>query len=91
MILWLGLLPLTVKPAMAYFHSDCVLIRPIGLLLPWPDLLGCVSRVLMRLSRKARGVTGGLADNYPSAPFHLTMVSSLMSTLATEHSRKVDQ
>lgn len=63
------LLPFAVKPVIAYFLSASVLILSTGLLLPWPDLPWCLSRALMRLSRKAGGVTGGLDDNYPSTPF----------------------
>lgn len=69
---------------MVYFLSVCVLILSTVLLLPQPDLLWCLSRVLIRLLRKARGVTGGLDDNYPSAPFHLTMVQVSTTDLISD-------
>lgn len=80
----LVLLQFAVKPAIAYFLSVCVLIPSSGLLLPWPDLLWCLSRVLIRLWRKAGGVTGGLDDNYPSTPFHLTMVQVSTTDLISD-------
>lgn len=93
-ILSLGLLPFAVKPVIAHFLSVCVLILSTGLLLPWPDLLRCILRVLMRLSRKAGGVTGGLDDYYPSTLFHLTTVQASTTDLISDVqscSRKVDQ
>ncbi len=84
LILSLVLLPFSVKAVTAYFLSDCVLILSTGLLLPWPDLLWCLSRVLMRLSRKAGGVTGGLDDNYPSTPFHLTTARASTTDLISD-------
>lgn len=68
----------------AYFLSVCVLILSAGLLLPRPDPLWCLSRVLMRLSRKAGGVTGGPDDNYPSDPFHLTTVQASTTDLISD-------
>lgn len=64
--------------------SDCVLILSTGLSLPWSDLPRRLSRVLMRLSRKAGAVTGGLYDNYPSTPFHLTTVQVSTTDLITD-------
>lgn len=77
-------LPFAVKSVIAYFLSVCVLLLSTGLLLPRPDLLWCLSRVLMRLSRKAGGVTGGLDDNHPTAPFHLTTVQASTTDLISD-------
>lgn len=78
------LLPFAMKPVIAYFLSVYVLILSSSLLLPWPDLLWCLSWVLMRLSRKAGGVTGGHDDNYPSTPFHLTTVQASATDLISD-------
>lgn len=83
LILSLVLLP-PVTISNVYFFSVYVLIPSADLLLPWSDLLWCLSRVLMRLSKKARGVTGGLDDNYPSTPFHLTMVQASTTDLLSD-------
>lgn len=37
------LLPFAMKPVIAYFLSVYVLILSSSLLLPWPDLLWCLS------------------------------------------------